>query len=287
MSSSKLSGSRARPRPAAGWALLKSELSVLFRRRRTWAMLLALAAIPVVIALAVKLSSSDPGPGQGPPFLDRVTQNGLFVALTGLVVSAPLFLPLTVSVVAGDTIAGEAGLGTLRYLLTAPAGRVRLLAVKYAAAVVFCLAAALSVAAAGALVGVVLFQVQPVTLLSGATISVGESVLRLLLVAGYASLSLMGLAAIGLFISTLTEVPVGAMAATAVLAVVAQILGAVPQLEWLHPWLFTHHWLSFADLLREPIVWSSFADNALLQGAYIATFCALAYSRFATKDVLS
>lgn len=278
---------RTRSGQGSGWALLGSELGVLFRRRRTWAMLLALAAIPVVIALAVKLSSSDPGPGQGPPFLDRVTQNGLFVALTGLVVSVPLFQPLTVSVVAGDAIAGEAGMGTLRYLLTAPAGRIRLLAVKYAAAVVFCLAAPLAVAAAGALIGAALFPLQPVTLLSGATIGVGESLVRLLLVAGYISLSLMGLAAIGLFISTLTEVPVGAMAATAVLAVVAQILDAVPQLEWLHPWLFTHHWLSFADLLRQPISWSSFADNAVLQAAYIGTFCALAYGRFAGKDVLS
>ena len=33
-----------------------------------------------------------------------------------MLVSVPLFLPLTVGVVAGDTIAGEASLGTLRYL---------------------------------------------------------------------------------------------------------------------------------------------------------------------------
>ncbi|HEX2247574.1 MAG TPA: ABC transporter permease, partial [Arthrobacter sp.] len=43
-------------RPAAGWALLGSELKVLFRRWRTWAMLAALAAVPVLIALAVRLS---------------------------------------------------------------------------------------------------------------------------------------------------------------------------------------------------------------------------------------
>ncbi|EMY33922.1 permease component of ABC transport system [Arthrobacter crystallopoietes BAB-32] len=276
-----------RARPSAGWALLGSELSVLFRRWRTWAMLAALAAIPVLIALAVRLSSRDPGPGQGPPFLDRVTQNGLFIALTATVVSIPLFLPLTISVVAGDAIAGEANLGTLRYLLAAPAGRIRLLAVKYAAAVAFCITAALTVVTAGMLIGVALFPVGPVTLLSGDTISVGESVLRLLLIAGYVSLSLAGLAAIGLFISTLTEVPVGAMAATAVLAVVAQILGALPQLDWLHPWLFTHHWVGFADLLRQPISWDAFAANALLQGGYIALFCTLAYGRFASKDVLS
>ena len=89
-------------RPAGAWALLVSELRVLFARRRTWALLLALAAVPVLIAVAVRLAASTPQPGRGPPFLDQVTQNGLFVAMTGLIVSIPLFLPLTVGVVAGD-----------------------------------------------------------------------------------------------------------------------------------------------------------------------------------------
>ncbi|MCK6211461.1 ABC transporter permease [Georgenia sp. EYE_87] len=274
-------------RPSAGWALLGSELAVLFRRRRTWAMLLALAAIPVIIAVAVRLSSSPPGPGEGPPFLDRVTQNGLFVSVTALVVTVPLFLPLTVAVVAGDTIAGEAGHGTLRYLLVAPAGRLRLLLVKYAGAAAFCVAATLIVVLTGAAIGAALFPVGPVPLLSGDTIGVGESVVRSLLVAGYVSVSLLGLSALGLFVSTLTDVPVGAMATTAVLSIVAQVLGSLDQLAWLHPWLFTNHWLGFADLLREPVVWTSFADNALLQAGYIAMFGALAYGRFATKDVLS
>lgn len=273
-------------KPAA-WGLLGSELSVLFRRRRTWAMLLALAAIPVLIAVAVRLSSSPPAPGEGPPFLDRITQNGLFVGVTALVVSIPLFLPLTVGVVAGDTIAGEAGLGTLRYLLVAPAGRARLLIVKYVSAAVFCLAATLSVVVAGAAIGVALFPVGPVPLLSGDTITVSESVVRALLVAAYVSVSMLGLSAIGLFISTLTEVPVGAMAATIVLSVVSQVLDSLDQLAWLHPWLFSHYWLGFADLLREPVLWSTFVDNALLQGGYIAVFGALAYGRFLTKDVLS
>jgi ABC-2 type transport system permease protein len=276
-----------RRRSAAGWALLGSELKVLFRRGRTWAMLLALAAIPVLIAVVVRLSSSGPAPGKGPPFLDRVAQNGLFAAVTGLVISVPLFLPLTVGVVAGDTIAGEAGLGTLRYLLTAPAGRLRLLAVKYIGAAAFCLAATLMVAAAGIGIGALLFPVGPVTLLSGDTVGVGESVLRVLLIAGYITVSLLGLSAIGLFISTLTVVPVGAMAATVVVSIVSQVLDTLPQLDWLHPWLFSHHWLDFADLLRQPVEWGSFAGNALLQAGYVVVFGALAYGRFATKDVLS
>jgi ABC-2 type transport system permease protein len=270
-----------------GWALLGSELSVLFRRRRTWAMLLALAAIPVLIAVAVRLSSSPPGPGEGPPFIDRITQNGLFVSVTALVVTVPLFLPLTVGVVAGDTIAGEAGLGTLRYLLIAPAGRVRLLLVKLAGAAAFCVAATLTVVLTGAAIGAALFPVGPVTLLSGDTVGTGESVVRSLLVAGYVTVSLLGLAAVGLFVSTLTEVPVGAMATTVVLAIVSQVLDSLAQLEWLHPWLLSHHWLGFADLLRNPVAWGSFTDNALLQAGYVLTFGALAYGRFVTKDVLS
>jgi ABC-2 type transport system permease protein len=259
---------------------------VLFRRRRTWAMLCALAAIPVLIAVAVRLSSAVP-PGRGPAFLDRITQNGLFVGVTAMLVSVPLFLPLTVGVVAGDTIAGEAGQGTLRYLLVAPAGRIRLLLVKYAGAAAFVLVAPLVVALAGAGIGAALFPVGPVTLLSGGRIGAGEALVRLLLIAGYLTVSLLGLSAIGLFISTLTDVPVGAMAATVVLSVVSQVLDNLPQLEWLHPWLFSHYWLDFADLLRQPVSWDSFTSNALLQGGYLAVFGALAYGKFITKDVLS
>ena len=275
----------ARRSPSSG-PLLASELTLLFRRRRTQALLLALAAIPVMIAVVVRVSSTVP-PGRGPAFLDRITQNGLFVGVTALIVAVPLFLPLTIGVVAGDTIAGEAGHGTLRYLLVAPAGRVRLLLVKYVGAIVFCIAAPLAVALAGAGIGAALFPVGPVTLLSGDVVEPGEAFSRMLLIAAYQTVSLLGLSAIGLFLSTLTDVPVGAMAATIVLSVASQVLDQLPQLEWLHPWLFSHYWFGFADLLRQPIGWESFTSNAVLQGGYIALFGALAYGRFVSKDVLS
>ena len=266
--------------------LLGSELLTLFRRLRTWAMLAALAAIPVLIGVALVIAGPAPS-GRGPAFLSEITNNGLFVGMTALIVAIPLFLPLTIGVVAGDTIAGEASHGTLRYLLIAPAGRVRLLLVKYLAAAAFCAAATLTVVVVGTLVGWLLFPIGPVTLLSGATVGIGEALLRFLAIAGYVTVSLLGMSAIGLFLSTLTTVPVGAMAATAILAVVSQILDVLPQLEWLHPWLFTHYWLGFADLLREPMVWDAFVDNAVLQAGYIVVFGALAVGRFLTKDVLS
>jgi ABC-2 type transport system permease protein len=268
-------------------SLMQSELSVLFRRRRTWAMLVTISMIPIFLAIAVKLSGSTLPPGEGPPFLDRVSQNGMFVGFTAMLLAIPLFLPLTIGVVAGDTIAGEANTGTLRYLLVAPVSRARLLLVKFLGASAFALAATFTLMLAGIAIGAILFPVGPVTLLSGDVISIPAALLRIFLVAIYVTISLMGLASIGLFISTLTVIPVGAMAATVVVSTVTQILGTLPQLAVIHPYLISYYWLGFADLLRNPISLGSFASNALLQLAYIAIFGSLAFSRFTTKDVLS
>jgi ABC-2 type transport system permease protein len=267
-------------------SLLSSELATLFRRRRTIAMLAALALVPILIGIAVRVTSAGSS-GRGPAFIGDITQNGLFVGFTALTVSIPLFLPLTIGVVAGDTIAGEANLGTLRYLLVAPAGRVRLLIVKYLGAGAFALAAVVVIVLAGIGIGALLFPIRPVTLLSGDTIGAGDFAIRALLMVGYVTLSLLGFAAIGLFISTLTTVPVGAMAATIVLAAASQIADALPQLSALHPWLFTHYWFGFGDLLRSPISWDQYGQNALLQLGYFVVFGALAFSRFTTKDILS
>jgi ABC-2 type transport system permease protein len=286
-----VAGGPDRHLPSLRGSLVASELLTLFRRRRTQAILGVLAAVPILIAIAVRLST-DPGEGNGgggggPALLDRVTQNGMFVGVSALVVSIPLFVPLAIGVVAGDTVAGEASLGTLRYLLLAPAGRTRLLVAKYLGAAAFCLAAPLTVVVAGAAIGAALFDVGPVPLLSGDAVSVPESMVRALLVAAYVAVSMLGLSAVGLFVSTLTEIPVGAMAATVTLAVTSQILDSLPQLEWLHPWLMSHYWLGLGDLLRTPIGWGSFADNALLQAGYVAVFGSLAWARLSTRDVLS
>lgn len=266
---------------------LGSELKLLFSRRRTWAMLAAIAAIPIFLAIAVVLSSDRLAPGEGPPFLDRVIQNGLFTGFTAMLLALPLFLPLTIAVVSGDTIAGEAGQGTLRYLLISPIQRGRLLLVKYLGTVAFILAGTFTLMIAGALIGWALFPIGPITLLSGDVIGIPESLGRMALVAIYTSISMLGFAAIGLFISTLTTVPVGAMTATVVVSGVSQILGNLPQLSAIHEFLFTYHWLSFADLLRQPMDFSSMIANIGLQAGYVAVFTALAYSRFASKDILS
>lgn len=268
-------------------SLIQSELTVLFGRRRTWAMLVTISLIPIFLAIAVSLSGKTLPPGEGPPFLDRVSQNGLFVGFTAMILAIPLFLPLTIGVVAGDTIAGEANTGTLRYLLIAPVNRAKLLVAKFIGAAVFSVAATFILMITGIIVGAILFPIGPVTLLSGDVVSIPNALLRIFLVAIYVTISLLGLSVIGLFISTLTVIPVGAMAATVVVSTVSQILGSLPQIKVIHSFLPSYYWLGLADILRAPMDLTSMARNALLQLAYLTVFGAWAYSRFVSKDILS
>ncbi|MGH9125893.1 MAG: ABC transporter permease [Acidimicrobiales bacterium] len=266
--------------------MVAADLKTLFRRRRVVALLAVLAAIPALLALLVEISGG-PSNGRGPTFLDQVTHNGVFAALVGLTVCIPVFLPLTVAVVAGDSIAGEASLGTLRYLLVRPAGRSRLLAVKATSVAVFCLAAAMAVALGGLIAGTILFPLGRVTTLSATTIPLSAGIERTLLSALIVGVQLFGMAAIGMFISTLTDAPVGAMAATVGLTILAAVLLSVSQVQAIHPWLFPQDWLNFADLMREPVRWTGIVHDLLLQLAYVAVFGAATWARFTTKDVLA
>lgn len=120
-----------------------------------------------------------------------------FLVFASLAATLPFFLPMAIGVIAGDSVAGEASAGTLRYLLVAPAGRTRLLLAKFTTTVLFAFAATLVVAVSALAVGALLFPVGEVTLISGTTVSFGEGLLRALAIAGVVALSLTGLAALG------------------------------------------------------------------------------------------
>ncbi|MEU0358106.1 ABC transporter permease [Streptomyces cyaneofuscatus] len=277
------------------WTLgiLRSEITTTLRRHRTYALLAVLAAVPVLIGIAIRIetggggSGSGGGPdgGGGPAFLTQVTNNGLFLVFAALAATLPVFLPMAVGVVAGDAIAGEASGGTLRYLLVAPAGRTRLLLAKYASVLTFCLVATFVVAASALAVGALLFPVGEVTTISGTRISFGEGLVRATLTAAVVAASLVGFAALGLFVSTLTDSGIGAMAATVGLLITVQILDSIPQLSGIHPYLFPHYWMSFADVLREPVHWEELSKNFQLQGLYAAVFGSAAWARFTAKDI--
>ena len=277
----------ARRPPLLSSRFLRSELGMVFSRRRNQVILLVLAAIPVLIGVAVKASTPEGNGTEGPPFLFSIATNGVFVALTSLSVVLPLFFPLAVSVVTGDAVAGEASIGTLRYLLVVPVSRTRMLAVKYAGVLAYLLVAALLVGSVGIGVGLLLFPTGPVTLLSGTQVSLAGGIGGVAGVALNVAAMRAGVAAIGMYVTTLTERPSAPTAATVILAITSQVLDTVPQLDWLHPWLFSHYWLDYGDLLRDPINTSGVVDNLLVTGAYVLVFGSLAWARMTTKDVSS
>lgn len=289
MSANEVLESHTRQAPrsllASSLRLLRSELRLIVGRRRNQAGLLVLASVPILIAVALKASA--PEPGRGPDFLSAAASNGIFVALASMTIEIALFLPLAVAVLCGDAIAGEANIGTLRYLLTVPVQRTRLLLVKYASLVVGSVIGVTVVAGTGLVIGGILFGLGPVPLLSGTEITLGEGLLRLALAMAYLSAGLAALAAIGLFVSTLTEQPIAAMIAVTIVSTAMWILDGIPQLAWLQPWLLVHYWPAFADLFREPIFTENIAKGLLVFAAYVVVFLGAAWARFAQKDITS
>jgi len=265
---------------------LRSELGLIFRRRRNLAGMLVLAAVPVLISVAVKVSAPDRERG-GPDFFSSITENGLFVALASLTLELGLFLPLAVAVISGDSIAGEANTGTLRYLLTVPVHRARLLGVKFLAIIVFSLIATLTVTVTGVVMGLALFGGGDMTLLSGSQIGFGEGLLRVLAATAYLAVCFASLGAVGLFISTLTEQPIGATIAVVIFSTASFILESIPQVSWLHPFLITHSWLAFGDLFRDPIAWQGVQQGVYVAAAYMLVFWFAGWARFGAKDVTS
>ena len=276
--------------PARAWLrLLAAELRLVFLRKRNMLLLAVTAVFPVVIGIALRLAAptSRGGNGPGASFFNQLAGNGVFMSFIALSTLLVLVLPVVVAGVAGDSVAGEAGYGTLRYLLAVPAGRTRLLAVKYAAIVVFGLAATVIVSAVSLVVGAVLFPIGPVTLLSGSTIPLAEGLLRVLFVTLYVAAAMAALGAIGLAVSTMTEHAIGAIATIAILVVTSEVVDQVPQLAAIGPYLPTHWWLSFDSILRAPVDTSTLLKGLLSFGVYVVLFGSFAWARFTSADVTS
>lgn len=268
--------------------MLRVELARLLTRPRTWVTIVVLAGLPVVVGAFLASTELEPRPGQGPALLSEVLENGVLFPAAALALVLPVFLPVATAVVAGDAIAGEAGAGTLRYLLVRPVGRTRLLAVKLAAVVVFVVLAVVIVAVVGYAAGAVLFGIRPLaTSVSGSQLSGAATLLRTLATVGYVAVSMLGLASIALFASTRTDSSLAAALSALGVFVTSQVLDLVEASRAIRPYLPTRYWLSFVDLFRDPILWRDVSRGLALQGVYIAVFLGAAWASLATKDITS
>jgi ABC-2 type transport system permease protein len=153
---------------------------------------------------------------------------------------------------------------------------------------VFVLLAVLVVATVAFGVGTSLFEVQPLPSISGGPpIATQDASWRMALTIAYVAWSMLGVAAIGLFASTVTDSPLAAALGALAALVTSQVLDLLDAAAALKPYLPTHYWLAFVDLFRTPVLWHDVTRGFALQGVYIGVFLAAAWANFATKDVTS
>lgn len=266
------------------------ELTKMLRRPRTWVTIALLNALPLVVAILLAVTDLGPQPGEGPAFLSAVLTDGTLFPLAALAIVLPLFMPVAVALYAGEAVAGEAQGGTLRYVLVRPVGRTRLLVAKLVMILAFVLLAVAVVAAVGYVTGVLLLgdgTAAGVTGVSGTTLSTAELVQRTLLSIVYVALSMLGVAALALLLSTFSDSPLGAAMGALAFLIASTLLLTLDAAEALHPYLPTRYWLAFVDLFRDPILWRDLVRGVLLQGAYVVVFLGAAWANFTTKDVTS
>ncbi len=267
--------------------MIAVELRKLLRQPRTWVSIALLALLPTIVAVFLAVSDVAPRPGTGPAFLSAVLENGALYPAAALAIVLPLFLPVAVAVVAGDAIAGEAQAGTLRYLLVRPVGRTRLLIAKLVSVMAYALLAVVVVAVTGYAVGTQLFGSGPLPSVSGTELSTGAATLRTVLAVLYVGWSMLGVAAVALFLSTVTDSPLAAALGAIALLVTSGVLVGLEASASVQPYLPTRYWLAFVDLFRDPVLTRDLVRGTALQGVYIAVFLAAAWANFTTKDVTS
>jgi ABC-2 type transport system permease protein len=294
------------------------ELAKLVRRPRTWISLVLTCALPLVVAVFITVTHLAPPPGQGSAFLSAVLANGELYPAAALALVLPVFLPVATAVVAGDSIAGEATTGTLRYLLVRPVGRTRLLVAKLVSVIAYVLLVVLAVTVTAYATGVLLLGPseaaavgQPpggtgvpagpgiagqaptagqaaggaVTSLSGSPLTLLQLAERTAGAIAFITVSMLGVAAIALFLSTITSSALGAALGALAALVISEILVTLNAATVVQPYLPTRYWLAWIDFFRQPVFWRDIQRGFGIQAVYVVVFLAAAWANFSTKDI--
>jgi ABC-2 type transport system permease protein len=281
--------------------VIRVELVKLARRPRSWVAIGLLCLLPILVAVFVAVTHVVPPPGQGPTLLSTVLSNGELFPAAALAIVLPIFLPVAVAVVAGDAIAGEASSGMLRYLLARPVGRTRLLVAKLISVIAYVLLAVIAVAVTSYAAGRILFGDKPVALtpggiatsnivansLSGTAMTPLDVVLRTAGAVAFIAVSMLGVGAIALFLSTLTDSALAAALGALAVLVASEVLVTLNAANAVSPYLPTEYWLSWVDFFRQPILWRDIDHGFAIQGVYVIVFLGAAWANFASKDVTS
>lgn len=269
--------------------LFRAELRWIFRRPRTVAVLGLLALIPVIIGVALTLVDTSEGGGGGNggdgALLASAVSNSFVLPVAALTMTLSLLLPLASAMAGADAIAGEAAHGTLRGWLIAPVSRGRLLAVKAFGVATVSVVAVVSMTFTGFVTGLIIGGPDSMFTLTGATLSIWETLSRLLLVAGWVVLQLWAVGAVALAISSFTEHPMLVVASVLGGTIVFTILGFLEAVSWLHPFLLNTNWTQApAAVLMDPVDTAMLGEGALRALCYVVIALSVAYARLTTRD---
>lgn len=275
--------------------LLWAEIVKTFFKKRTYlGFLIVLVVIPIV-ELAFK--------AEGGRFLRMATRNlandffilgnlfnGWFVAYQ-VMNALWIHVPLLITFVAGDMLAGEATAGTYRLLLIKPVSRTRILAAKYLATVLYVIlfVAFLGVVSVG-LATMLLGTGDLVVIQRGILVLPADDVAWRFIVAYILAVApMLTIASIAFFISSFVENAIGPIVATMGVVIVLTIITVLPveSLEGIRGYLFTYHMVVWQKVFADPVNWHAIAASLLNLGFYTGASLAGAWLVFTRKDILS
>jgi ABC-2 type transport system permease protein len=224
-----------------------------------------------------------------------------FVILNTLLIQFPLLIAL----VAGDMVAGEANMGTLRLLVTRPVSRTQLMLVKFGASVIYTVLLLIWMALLALFLSMWIFGTNDLVIARDTVIEhihQTDVMWRYIAAFGYAMVALSTVAALAFLLSVFAENSIGPIVATISIVVVLTILSEmrIPIYDnTVKPWLFTSHMLAWKGFFYsqsngqgDTIAGSienlpSILRSLAILLAYIAAFVTAAIWAFRKKDILS
>lgn len=279
--------------------MIAVELAKQLPRPRTWLTFAALAAFTVVLTLSLVAAGAGRQEAVGDlPLLIRPDLSGFSVPVIALASTMKFFLPLAVSIFAGEAVSGEATWGSLRYTLARGIPRSRLLGSKAAVAAILSLTAVALVPLAGLLVGTVAFGWHPLPVVDGsapgfqqtaAMIDPAGALGRLCVATAYVAAGMTSIFAFAFFLSTVSGRPVVAVAGGVGLTVLSRVLNAdyLPGVAVLSPYMPNNDVDRWMQLFLQPPQAGGMLSFLVLQAVYSIVFGGLAWWWFAHRDIAS
>ena len=274
-----------RARKSAGLPL-RAEVRRQLGRRRTQGVFAVLLALPLLLLLAFALGGDD-DPGGPRGFVDLAQESGANLVVFTLFASTGFLLVVVVALFAGDAVPAEATWSSLRYLLTAPVRRERLLRQKLVVAGLSSAAALVVLPLWTLLVGGVAYGWGPYVGPTGDQLGWPVFGARLTLIVVYLLVSLTVVAGVAFALSVFTDAPLAAVGGAVLLMILCAILDSISALASLRQALPGHYAYAWADALAPTIDYSAMATGALWSLGYAIIAVGVAVRHILRKDILS